>query len=776
MAKDPFVRSAWGLLVLLSLPYFIPILDENQLWYYGAYFLDLPLLAFLEIVLLINLVNTKNPNERRFWGWLVAGFSLWGLQSALEISLINHTEVSTATDLFSYFLYFGFYACVVMALESRPHIDPEKSHRRLLVLDRIGALVFLFGLLLYLTVLPGLVDWESYWTSTLILFAVLDLFIVLRLLAFRRTVQDGAWLSTYTWLLAASALWFLTDLTEVLMWAEIAPYLDSGTAFDIFWIVALPVVVIAARASLYGRSTESSQTSRPQTYDADWEALGIGPIVVYAVAVPLFHLMFYRFGFADPALKSIRELLTVAIAFTLAVIAFAYQQLLRRENERLSKQRVQIQDKLEHQAYHDVLTGLPNRRHFREHLALGTALARRRQNHCAVLFCDLDEFKVINDSLGHATGDRFLVEVARRLRESIRSSDTVARLGGDEFAILVHDLENEFEVLPIVQHLFTTLRAPIVLEDSEHVFTASIGIALFPEDGTDEATLLKHADIAMYQAKLKGRNTYQLFTPDMNREIDERLFVEKGLRKALAADSLELLYQPILDVATKTVTGCEALLRWRHPEKGLISPDSFIDVAEKTGLIVPIGEWALETACELGQRLRGLREHGFIMAVNISPRQLQHPEFFQSVQDILVRTGFPASQLQLEVTESLAIEGESTIAVLAQLRELGMSVAIDDLGTGFSGLSRLRDLPVDVVKIDRSFIGGAATLDAAGEAIVQAIVGLARALDLHVVAEGVETDAQFDLVKKQGCHSVQGFLFKRPLPAEQIERMIKMEP
>lgn len=770
LSGDPWVRVACALFFIGSLPYFLPILTTDQLWYYGGFFFDLPLVALIVLILATNFSGTTKSHHRRFWRWLILGFSLWIVHSVLGIIFVNRVDFVTEVDLASYFLYFAFYASVVMALECRPHRQPERSHQLLLVFDRLGALVFLFGLLLYLTVVPALIDWDSYWTSTLFLFAVLDVFIVVRLFAFRRAVIDEGWRRVYSWFLAAAVLWFLSDFAEVLMWSEILPYIDSGTPYDILWLVALPVFAVAVRAGWYAQSSEEAP-SKAGHHEAPWEALGMAPVVVYAVALPLFHLVFYRLGWADPALKSLRELVTVVVAIVLAAMAYAYQQWLRRENEQLAKQRVRAQDRLEHQAFHDALTGLPNRFLFREHLKVATSLAQRHEKKCAVLYCDLDDFKIINDSLGHETGDEFLVGIARRLRDSIRASDTVARLGGDEFAILVHDINASLEVLPVAQHLITALKEPVRMGDREHSFGASIGIALYPDDGTDEASLLRHADIAMYQAKLKGGNAYQLFTPSMNEAVERRVAIERALQTALDEGQFEMLYQPIIDIGSRKAIGCEALLRWNHPDEGQVSPDFFIDVAEKTGLIVPIGAWALEAACQWAQDLEAPGLQDFLIAVNISPSQLQHPDFLSTVRECIQRTGITPSRLQLEISESMAIESDNSFEVIAALRDIGVGIAIDDLGTGFSGLSRLRDLPIDVVKIDQSFIVKA-HLDPTGEAIAGAIAAMARVLDLQVVAEGVETNDQLEVVQRQGCHAVQGFFFHEPLSAHEVERLI----
>jgi diguanylate cyclase (GGDEF)-like protein len=450
----------------------------------------------------------------------------------------------------------------------------------------------------------------------------------------------------------------------------------------------------------------------------------------------------------------------------------AYQALLRRENRRLAEEESRAQERLQHQAYHDDLTDLPNRILFCDHLRLAIARAKRYHTRCAVLFFDMDQFKVINDSLGHEAGDQILVAMADRLRTKIREVDTVARFGGDEFSVLVQDIQEVLDAAKLAEILLAALSEPVVVAGKEHVLTTSVGIALYPDDGEDEATLLKHADIAMYQAKRKGRNAYKLFTPAMNDAAEERLAVEQGFREALSNGHLEVHYQPIIDLASRKPIGCEALLRWNHPKKGLIGPASFIGVAEQTGLIVPAGEWVLEVACTWAQKLESTLAQDLSIAVNLSPRQLQERSFAAKVAAILNRTGLDPSRLQLEITESMALEADSTVEVLSGLRDLGVRIAIDDLGTGFSGLSRLRDLPMDVIKIDRSFIRKIHA-DPVGEAIVRGVVGIAKALDLYVVAEGVETEEQLAVVKRLKCNAVQGFLLHRPLPPEELTGLFK---
>jgi len=383
----------------------------------------------------------------------------------------------------------------------------------------------------------------------------------------------------------------------------------------------------------------------------------------------------------------------------------------------------------------------------------------------------VDQFKVINDSLGHEAGDEILIVLADRLRSKVREVDTVARFGGDEFSVLVQDIREVVDAAKLAENLLAALTDPVVVAGQELVLTSSAGIALYPDDGEDEATLIKHADIAMHQAKKRGRNAYQLFTTAMNDAARERLTVERGFREALSNGRLEVHYQPIIDLMSRQPIGCEALLRWNHPTKGLIGPASFIAVAEQTGLIVPAGEWVLEVACTWAQQLESTVAKNLSIAVNLSPRQLQERTFAARVAAILDRTGLDPTRLQLEITESMALDADSTVEVLNGLRDQGVRIAIDDLGTGFSGLSRLRDLPMDVIKIDRSFIRKIHD-DPVGEAIVRGVVGIAKALDLYVVAEGVETQQQLDVIERLHCHAVQGYLLHRPLPPAELNELL----
>jgi diguanylate cyclase (GGDEF)-like protein/PAS domain S-box-containing protein len=420
-------------------------------------------------------------------------------------------------------------------------------------------------------------------------------------------------------------------------------------------------------------------------------------------------------------------------------------------------ERRRAEEQIEYQAYHDALTGLPNRLLFRDRLTIALAHAKRQHTPLVVMFLDLDRFKIVNDTLGHSLGDELLRVIAERLHSVLREGDTIARMGGDEFTVLLSDLKDAGDAAKIARKLLETVAQPVRVEGHELYATTSIGIALFPNDGDTAEVLLKNADSAMYRAKELGRNSYQLCTPAMNTRAAERLSVENALRRALDREEMVLHYQPLVRLDTREAAGMEALLRWNRPGHGVVSPATFIGIAEETRMIVPIGEWVLGEACRQARAL-GMRR----VAVNLSPRQFQQSDLCAVVARALDENGLDPHFLELEITESTAmLNTERSIATLAELRELGVSIALDDFGTGHSSLSYLRRFPIDRVKIDREFI---AEIDKSrsNRAIVSAIVAMAHGLDLSVTAEGVETEAQVEFLREQRCEEVQGFLFGRP--------------
>jgi diguanylate cyclase (GGDEF)-like protein len=429
---------------------------------------------------------------------------------------------------------------------------------------------------------------------------------------------------------------------------------------------------------------------------------------------------------------------------------------------------------LKHLAYHDALTDLPNRILFEDRLMQALILAERNRQTLGVLFLSLDGFKNVHDTLGHAIGDRLLQKVAERLRSSAHKGETVARFEGDEFALLLTQIggtEGE-DVVEVIFQINESLDLPFTIDHHELFITVSIGISLYPDDGTDAQTLLKNADAALYRAREQGGNNYQFYTADLNAKAMKRLTLENSLRRALERSEFEVYYQPVLDINIRKIVGMEALLRWHHPELGLVQPVEFIPLAEDTGMIMPIGEWVLRTACT---QSKSWQEAGFAplaLAVNLSARQFQQPHLSDVIGQILQETGLDPRDLELELTESSIMKNaESAVQTLGELKAMGIKIAIDDFGTGYSSLGYLKRLPIDTLKIDRSFVSELTT-DPDDAALVMAIITLAHNLRLKVVAEGVDSEEQLSFLHLLRCDEWQGNLCSKPVPAEAFAELL----
>jgi diguanylate cyclase (GGDEF)-like protein len=425
-------------------------------------------------------------------------------------------------------------------------------------------------------------------------------------------------------------------------------------------------------------------------------------------------------------------------------------------------------DQLTRQAFQDPLTSLPNRALFMDRLTHALARTERRPQHVAVLFLDIDRFKVINDSLGHGVGDQVLGELSRRLAGCVRPEDTIARLGGDEFAILLEDLDDVAGATAVAERVAQALDAPFLLEGREVVVTMSVGVALNTRRPVAPEELLRDADLAMYRAKGKGKNRFEVFDTDTGAPAIHRLDLELDLRGAVARGEFRLHYQPVVQLETGRVVEFEALVRWQHKERGLLSPDAFIGLTEETGLIIPIGQWVLTEACRQARSWQEQRpsDPPLTISVNLSARQLQDPDLIGLVSRVLADSGLDARSLKLEITESVVMEdAPSTLATLHTLRDLGIRLAIDDFGTGYSSLGYLKRFPIDTLKIDRSFVEGIVS-DSEDAAIVQAVISVAKILGLSVTAEGIEDEAQLRRLKELGCDRGQGFYFGEPLAAD----------
>jgi diguanylate cyclase (GGDEF)-like protein len=437
----------------------------------------------------------------------------------------------------------------------------------------------------------------------------------------------------------------------------------------------------------------------------------------------------------------------------------------------IAEERRQANAKINHLAFHDALTDLPNRMLFQERLT--ACFAEAKENKCkpAILFFDLDRFKIINDTLGHHVGDGMLKCLADRMRVMVSPEETLARFSGDEFIWLIPNLNHREEASAYARRVAELISVPYEHEGQELFVTASVGVSFYPEDGEDADTLIMHADTAMYRAKEKGGDTFEFYHPDMNFRSLERLHLETHLRKALIREQILVYYQPLVNLDTGDIFGMEALVRWEHPELGLISPGDFIPLAEEIGVIVPIGNWVLRNACIQNKRWQEMG-HSLSVSVNISMQQFQHPDFVATIQETLAETGLEPEWLALEITETVAMKNVNFVMdTIEELKRIGVHISIDDFGTGYSSLSYLKRFRVHTLKIDRSFIRDVTT-DEDNAAIVTALIVMSQQMKMRSLAEGVETMEQLRFLKEKGCNEVQGYIYSKPLPTEEFEALL----
>ena len=550
----------------------------------------------------------------------------------------------------------------------------------------------------------------------------------------------------------------------------------SGSLIDIGWFAGFAVLFVAARRPERPAPTADSEQGLRFVSSL---SVPYTPVVIMATTVLFQHLRGQALdgtatftAMAVLLLIVLRQVLTLRENLGLLRTLEDRVELRTAELRRREEDRKRLQDELSHQAFHDSLTGLANRALFKDRVDQALKRFQRRRRPLAVFFLDLDRFKAINDSFGHASGDALLIAVSKRLNDCVRAEDTVARLGGDEFAVLVENLAGEAEVRIVAERVKEAFRDPIVIEGRELAVAASIGIAL-SEAGTETADdLLRNADLAMYRAKAAGGGARQ-YAPEMHAGMIDRLELESDLRQALARDQLYIVYQPIVDLRTGRLSGAEALLRWQHPSRGVVSPADFIPVAESSGMIVPIGEWVLRQACREARRWDGIPGgEQLSVSVNLSGRQLQTSELPSIVPHALLDAGLAPGRLTLEMTESMLIDrSDEMLSLLHELRRIGVRLAIDDFGTGYSSLSYLHRFPVDVVKIDRSFIESL-TGEADETSLVGSIIRIGQGMRLATVAEGIEDAAQLRALQRLGCEHGQGYLFARPMSAADFETYI----
>jgi diguanylate cyclase (GGDEF)-like protein len=468
---------------------------------------------------------------------------------------------------------------------------------------------------------------------------------------------------------------------------------------------------------------------------------------------------------------AVGSLLVVILTGVLGRMSWQLVQARQRE----SQSKLEHAERVEYLAYHDGLTGLPNRSMFSRVLTQSISEANRYQRRLAVAFLDLDRFKQINDTLGHEAGDQLLQEVANRLKGCVRDSDTIARLGGDEFVVLLPELADDKHASVVAQKILAAAARPFTLMGQEFRVTASIGISSYPQDGLDEQTLTKNADIAMYQAKAEGKNNFKFYSEELNANSLERLSLESSLRHALERDEFRLHYQAKRDITSGKMTGMEALLRWEHPDLGTVAPMQFIPVAEETGLIVPIGKWVIRTVCRQSVAWQKQGLPALCIAVNLTARQFRDEQLLADVTSILTETGLDPRLLEIELNESLMIQDvDATLRILTGLKALGIRVAVDDFGTGYTSLAMLQRFPLDTIKIDRSLMRDIVnTTEDTG--LADAIIAMGKSLSLTVVAQGVETKEQAEHLRLHACDELQGFYFKRPLPVDEFTQLLRAQ-
>ncbi|HYF92152.1 MAG TPA: EAL domain-containing protein [Symbiobacteriaceae bacterium] len=707
-------------------------------------------------------LGTVAGRERRGWRLLAAAFGIYCAAKLLgflsDFFALPSPTPSPAMVL--YLVHHPFLLGAILSLLRRPSGFREWA---VVAMDAMTVAVGGWMLLQNFFALHGSTVSPGAPPDTLTLvYAAGDLLLLFGFIAATLQAWPGRLARTGRWIAAGLLTTLMGDLAYSLL--QTHGQYRAGAWPDTLWIAAQAMIAMGARGAWLVET--GLQAPPAEKAVRPW----YGQLLPYGALMVAFGALLSA-GILDAAGLSM-----VAGVLVVTVTVISRQAAVLWENSRLLATGAALTERLAHQAYHDALTGLANRTLFYERLKSALVNHRRTGSPLGVLFLDLDGFKTVNDSLGHQAGDRLIMAVAGRLLRVTGSGTTVARLGGDEFAVLVEGAGDR-EAAAAADALQRVLQQPVAVDGREVFVEASIGVAVSPQGEETADELLRNADVAMYAAKGRGKGRISLYHPQMHQRAVHRLDMEADLRWALDGKEFVLHYQPIVDLRTGTVTGVEALVRWQHPRCGLLAPDTFIPLAEETGLIVPLGLFVLQEACRQAVQWREAGRGGPVkMAVNVSPRQLLDPTFVRDVARVLRQCRLEPSALILEITESVFVDGaDAALRTLAALRRLGVLIAIDDFGTGYSSLGYLRRFPADILKIDRSFVEQLGN-DAKDAAVVQAIADLSATLGLETVAEGVEQDKQAAVLRKLQCGRAQGFLFGRPAPAEQISRILQGQP
>jgi diguanylate cyclase (GGDEF)-like protein len=638
-----------------------------------------------------------------------------------------------------------------------------------------GLVVFGAGLFLYFVLIPAHLSPELYssMSPSFFLYIALDVYLVARLLVLAGLTDSARWRRCFHLTAAMAVMFLVSDVAELLVMRDVLPF-DAGMPWQALWLLPGVGVVVAVRLRALPVA-EEAQLAGPAKADPGSKARG-APFFAYALIFPLIHFAFYRVGLFQEVTRPVHENFVLLWMVCLGAISLAQHLELERKNLLLVDERRLTEEKLWYLANFDPLTGLPNRVLFRDRLAQALKTARRDGRLVALVFSDLDDFKRVNDSYGHAVGDELLQCVAERLQVCLRESDTVARLGGDEFIVVLEAIEDSGHVERLTQRIAVALSQPYEVGGQIINLGTSLGVGFYPRDGEDVDTLLANADSAMYEGKRGkqfGGSNVRFFSEAVHGKVRDRLRRENDLRRALEREELVLHYQPKWSVANGQLTGFEALIRWHHPECGLLLPLDFVPTAERVGLIEAIGSWVLETACTQLEEWRRMGFDEIRVAANLAAGQFRDPDLARRIGGLLAARDLVPSSLELEVTETMVLSDvESAASTCRELAAIGVEIAIDDFGSGHSSLRYLTLLSPARIKVDRSFISEVAT-NPRGGAVVVGMISMAHQLDLEVVAEGVETEEERAFVESHGCDEVQGFLYGRPEPAVAATRLLE---
>ncbi len=724
------------------------------------------------VALLAGRDQLPSRDERRFWSALAVGFGFWALVLTLYLT-VPEAWWTPAFDLAGDSLYLLFYLVLLAAVDGRPDLRFERRTFAPGGRYRLpGVVVFSAGLFAYFVVVPAALSPSLYgsFSPSLLFFLALDVYLLIRLLVLNRIARTARWRRVFALAAAVVGLFLVSDLAELLALEGVLPA-DPGLFWNALWLV--PGVAIIAAVRL--RALPVAAT--PAESDDGWasvETLALGaPFLAYALVLPLIHFAAYRAALFDEVTRPVHESLVLLWLVALGAVSLVQYLELRRQHDSLLDQRRMTEERLWQLANFDQLTGLPNRVLFRDRFAHALKQGRRSGRLVAVVFSDLDDFKRVNDSYGHAAGDQLLSSVARRMVASVRDSDTVARLGGDEFTVILEALDDYAHVERLARRISEALSRPFEVGGQTVTLGSSLGVGIYPRDGEDVDTLLASADAAMYEGKrgAAARGKVRFFTQAAHGEWRDRLRLENELRRAVADDRLALDYQPIWSLAEGRWSGAEALVRWRHPGRGLLMPETFIPLAERTGLIEAIGGWVLATA---RRDLEAWHRQGLdlYVAVNLSAGQFHDEQLPRRIAGRLEALGLPPSSLEIELTETTVFRDvEGAARICSELAALGVRVVIDDFGAGQTSLRHLTRLSPAKIKIDRSLFRGVES-DPKAAAVVAGIVAMAHRLELAVVAEGVETAGERAFAEAQGCDEIQGFLLARPQPAASLTRLV----